>query len=450
VALDWSFSPTGDAVTGIVLTAAYVPVWLYFALMTECRERVERAVDGLRANCTINAPHRLQLQIALGAAMIYTMGLDESTREALAQSLEAAESLEEVDSQLRVLWALWAFHFYNGDFNQGKSVAERFSTIALRTTNAADALVGDRLVGVVAHFQGQQADARFHLERVLDFYVAPSDRRHAMWFHFDQRILARAMLARVLLLQGFLEQAANAAELSLLDAQATHHALTICNVIGFCVCPLALQTDNLAVADRALAMMADIVARHGMSFWRNFSKHLEGELHVRRGEFRRGVELLRIGLGTRHGAGGCRAKFLGTLAEGLAGLGQPAQALVTVDQALAVAEDGGQRWCVPELLRLKGELLLRETRDQSFLAAENCFHQAVEIAGRQGALYWELRSVISLAQLRMTQGRSDDAQQALAPVYDRFTEGFETSNLRTARRMLDFGSIGGQPELLSQ
>jgi predicted ATPase/DNA-binding winged helix-turn-helix (wHTH) protein len=437
VALDWSFSPTGDVITGVVLTAAYVPVWLYFALMTECRERAERAMKSLATNFSISALQRLQLQIALGVAMIYTMGLGESTREDLTQALETAETLGEVDAQLRALWALWALYFYRGDFNQAKSVAERFSSVTLQTADAADALVGDRFVGVAAHFQGQQSDARFHLERVLDLYIAPSDRRHARWFHFDQRVLARAMLARVLLLQGFPEQAADAAELSLSDAQSTHHALTVCNVLGLSVCPLALQTGNLVAADRALAMMADIASQHGMSFWAGFSKHLEGELHIRRGEFRKGVDLLRAGLGTRHGAGGFRTRFLGTLAEGLAGLGQSTEALGTIDQALAAAEEVGQRWYVPELLRLKGELLLREPRDQSFSRAENCFHRALEVAGQQGALYWELRSVISLAQLRMTQGRLDDARQALARVYDQFSEGFETSDLRAARKVLD-------------
>jgi predicted ATPase len=436
-ALDWSFSPTGDVVTGILLTAAYVPVWLYFAFMTECRERTERAMKSLTAHLGISARHRLQLQIALGVAMIYTMGLGESTREDLTQALETAETLGEVDAQLRALWALWALHFYRGDFSQAKIVAGQFSGVALKTGDAADALVGDRFIGVAAHFLGQQADARFHLERVLDLYIAPSDRRHARWFHFDQRVLARAMLARVLLLQGFPKQAADAVEMCLLDAQATRHALTVCNVLGLSVCPLALHTGNFIVADRALAMMADLVARHGMSFWGNFSKHLEGELHIRRGEFGKGVDLLRTGLGSRHGAGGCRAQFLGTLAEGLAGLGQSAEARVTVDQALAVAHNGGQHWYVPELLRLKGELLLGETRDQSVAAAEDCFHHALEIAGQQGALYWELRSVMSLAQLRMTQGRLDDARQGLVRVYDRFTEGCETSDLRAARKMLD-------------
>jgi predicted ATPase len=436
-ALDWSFSPTGDVVTGIVLTAAYVPVWLYFAFMTECRERTERAMKSLTANLGISVRHRLQLQIALGVAMIYTMGLGESTREDLTQALETAETLGEVDAQLRALWALWALHFYRGDFNQAKFVAGQFSAVAVKTGDAADALVGDRFIGVAAHFQGQQADARFHLERVLDLYIAPSDRRHARWFHFDQRVLARAMLARVLLLQGFPEQAADAAEMCLSDAQATRHALTVCNVLGLSVCPLALHTGNFIVADRALAMMTNIVAKHGMSFWGNFSKLLEGELHIRRGEFGKGVDLLRTGLGSGHGAGGCRAQFLGTLAEGLAGLGQSAEALVTVDQALAAAQDGGQHWYVPELLRLKGEVLLSDMSDQSVAAAEDCFRQALEIAGQQGALYWKLRSVMSLAQLRMTQGRLDDARQGLVRVYDRFTEGFETSDLRAARKMLD-------------
>ncbi|MDB6102121.1 MAG: transcriptional regulator, partial [Gammaproteobacteria bacterium] len=105
-------------------------------------------------------------------------------------------------------------------------------------------------------------------------------------------------------------------------------------------------------------------------------------------------------------------------------------------RALASADRGGERWFVAELLRTKGELLLRRDGDQSFSAAEGCFGEALEVAREQDALSWELRSALSFARLRFRQDRHDDARQLLAPVYSRFTEGFETPDLRSASVML--------------
>jgi len=88
-------------------------------------------------------------------------------------------------------------------------------------------------------------------------------------------------------------------------------------------------------------------------------------------------------------------------------------------------------------MRVKGELLLQDSGDRSAATADQYFRRAIKVARRQGALMWELRSAMSLAGLRVRQGRHDDARQILAPVYDRFTEGFETTDLRSARTMLE-------------
>ena len=82
-------------------------------------------------------------------------------------------------------------------------------------------------------------------------------------------------------------------------------------------------------------------------------------------------------------------------------------------------------------------MLLRGAGDEPLSAAEDCFHDALAAAREQGALFWELRSAMSLARLRVKQDRPNDARQILAPVYDRFTEGFETADLRSARSILD-------------
>jgi len=129
--------------------------------------------------------------------------------------------------------------------------------------------------------------------------------------------------------------------------------------------------------------------------------------------------------------------FLGVLAEGLAGAERFTEAFATIDEALAQADRSGQHWCIAELHRVKGELLLQEAGDQSIPAAEDCFQGALEIAQEQGALFWELRAALSLARWRIRQDRQEIARQILAPVYDRFTEGFETADLKQAKALLE-------------
>ncbi|MGA7866155.1 MAG: hypothetical protein WCA23_19560, partial [Stellaceae bacterium] len=141
-------------------------------------------------------------------------------------------------------------------------------------------------------------------------------------------------------------------------------------------------------------------------------------------------ELRKIGYVQRYPA------FLGTLAEGLARAGRRVEALSAVDEALALSERDEERWCVAELLRIKGELILSEGGPDAAEAAEDHFRQALDWARRQGALSWELRAATSLARLQRDQNRTKAAREILAPVYDRFTEGFETADLKAAKLLL--------------
>jgi predicted ATPase len=128
----------------------------------------------------------------------------------------------------------------------------------------------------------------------------------------------------------------------------------------------------------------------------------------------------------------------------LAGLSELTEALAQagrITDALALVEAGivhfAAGWLTPELLRVKGELLLLQGAPGAPAAAEDHFRQAHEWARRQGALSWELRAATSRARLLRDQGHPADAMSALQPVYDRFTEGFDTTDLITATRLLN-------------
>jgi predicted ATPase len=168
---------------------------------------------------------------------------------------------------------------------------------------------------------------------------------------------------------------------------------------------------------------------------------LKGKLLVERGEFAQGLPVLRDAFETcgRTGWRLSYAEFKGALALGLAGTGRLDEALVAVEDAVAADREGadGYVWYVPELLRIKGGVLLQQAADQSTLAAEDCFSQAAQMAREQGALFWELRVALSVARLRVSQGRHHEARAPLASVYDRFTEGFATADLQAARTLLE-------------
>jgi predicted ATPase len=109
--------------------------------------------------------------------------------------------------------------------------------------------------------------------------------------------------------------------------------------------------------------------------------------------------------------------------------------LATVTGLLADVESTGQRHHEPALYRLKGELVLDVTRDDT--AAEACFQQAIEVAARQGAKLPELQATLSMARLWRRRGHTSDAHAALEQIYPWFTEGLDTSDLQDARALLD-------------
>jgi predicted ATPase len=114
----------------------------------------------------------------------------------------------------------------------------------------------------------------------------------------------------------------------------------------------------------------------------------------------------------------------------------PAEALNLVEDALARVERLDERWFEVELNRLRGEALLMLSRERS-AEAEASFRKAIEVAQRQDAKWWELRATTSLARLWAERGERPNAYRLLAPVYGRFTEGFDTPALEAAKALLD-------------
>ncbi len=431
-ALDWSFSARGDATIGVALAVAAIPLWFELSLMDECRRRAEQALARLDEASVDRAQSEMRLLAALGTSL---QGRWEDLAPTWIRLGEIAESLGSTDFQIRALWGRWITSITRWD-NNALPIAQKLYNLAERSGDASDIAIGDRLLGTSLHWYGDQNAARLHFERMLASDVATARRSQRIRFQFDQRIAARTYLARTYCLQGLPDTAMSAARASVEEAQNLGHEMSLCQALGHAGCPVPLILGELATAKHYIDLQLKHAPREGFSVFNMAARSFLATLLIERGDLDKGVPMLRGVLDEIHQAKAniYNPSKMGTLAEGLGRSGQVAAGLVKVEQALVHSYDTDERWSVPELLRIKGEL----NRQQGDLAgAELCFESGLELAGRQGALWWELRISTSLAVMRRNQARSQEALDLLETVYGRFTEGFETPHLRSAQTLID-------------
>ncbi|MET3223310.1 putative Zn-dependent protease [Bradyrhizobium diazoefficiens] len=125
--------------------------------------------------------------------------------------------------------------------------------------------------------------------------------------------------------------------------------------------------------------------------------------------------------------------FATALAEGLVAQNQPDEALRTIDEAIAQIPEHGESFDMPEMLRVKGDIL---AGSGNAAGAENYFRKSLDLSRRQCALGWELRGAISLGRVWRHAGKAGDARDLLAPLLARYQEGLQTRDLVAARELL--------------
>lgn len=380
----------------------------------------------------------MQLHAALGLSLLYTKGNASETIAAWEDALAMAQHLDDTEYQLRALFGLWTCRVSIPECRAAFELAQRFFSLAAKQADSSDLPLGDRMIGVVLHYQGDQTGARFHIERMLDRYVAPVYRSRTIRFQVDQLVAARAFLARTLWLQGFADQAMRTARNNVDEARAIGHPLSLCYALE-AASAVALFAGDLTAAERSVATLLNAAEKHGFGAWHAWGGCFQGVLDVKRGEVVVGTRRLRTALDELRDArfAARYTQFLGALAEGLGLAAQIAEGLAAIEEALERSDRNEERWCIAELLRIKGELVLLEDASGAAAAAEDHFRQGLDWARRQGAWSWELRSATSLARLWQEQGQADEACELLAAVYSRFTQGFATPDLLTAKAVLD-------------
>jgi len=249
-ALDWSFSPDGGTDIGVALTAAAIPLWLHLSMLHECRTRVEHALAVLRLERREDARRELKMLTALAETSLLTTGPIDEIEVTWREALKIAEGLSDVEYQLRALWGLWAFRLSAGRFRSSLEAAQSFRHLVMTRPDQEDVLTGGRMVGLSEHFLGDQASARENFERILANFSPSGQRLRYVRFVYDQRVVARANLGRVLWLQGYPDQAARTADAAVEEGRAANHAITLCYALANTAFPIALWNGDLAAAER--------------------------------------------------------------------------------------------------------------------------------------------------------------------------------------------------------
>ncbi|CDX20561.1 Transcriptional regulator [Mesorhizobium sp. ORS 3324] len=433
-ALEWCFGPGGNTPLGIQLATAAAPVFLAMSLLTECHRWAAQAILALD-NGTHDGPDKMRLLAALGVSLMFTRGGQDAARVALNRSLAIAEERDDALDQLQVLGPLQMFHLRTGGFRTALSYAERCSIIAVTIADSVSTTLAHSLMGISLHLNGEHDRARTALEEALR-YGPRSEQTTTNYLGFDGRILAGAILARTLWLQGHPDRAAERALLTVKDAEALGQPLTLSIALVWAV-SVFVWVGDLDRAEEHINRLFSCAELHSLGPYLTVGRGFRGELAIRRGDPASGVRSLQRALQDLHAA---PYELLTTplsiaLVQGLAATGQFDDALALINERIRSVETNGDLCYMPELLRVKGNLV-RVTKPGADDEAELYLRRSLEMSRGHGARGWELRTAIDLAILLAARSQHESGRALLQPLFERFVEGTDTADLRSAARLL--------------
>ena len=354
----------------------------------------------------------------------------------MTRALELADELQDADYQLRVLHNLWIYHMRVGEVRTALALSHRAETSAASSANPVSSVTAESMRSIALVWTGEHESARRRLECLLQELTAGLRRQFIHRAGWDLFVVARYLLARILWIQGYPDRAMNALEESIEEARRLQHPQSVCSAFAFGGCALALRMGDLDKAERLAAELVGIAQRYGMEDFHAWGSAALVIIALQRGHGNPDPQQLRLAVQRWRASGWHIFLTSSDLAEASLKAGNGDEISAIIDADLDRAERDQMLSMVPELLRNKGELLLLQS-SPNFELAKECFLRALDRARAQGALSWELRATLSLTLLERSQGRPREAYQLLRAVYDHFTEGFDTPDLKRAKRLLD-------------
>jgi class 3 adenylate cyclase/predicted ATPase len=379
----------------------------------------------------------LALLIALGGPQIATRGYAAPEVHTIyARAREVCTELGGTPQLFPALFGSWMFYNVRGELPMARTLAEELLAIAESADDADLMVEACSAFGSVLFWLGEFTTAQRYLDRGIALYDAERHRAHARLFGIDPGVGCLSYAAWSLWMLGHVDRSLETSRRALKLASEINHPFSRARALNWAAVLHQFRREPEAVAQEA---QSAIDLSHELRFphWLTQSRILLGRVVADRGKSAEGIDHIRAGLAayTATGAALRRTYYLALLAEPLADVGRAEEGLSALSEAIAAAAENAERWWEPELHRLKGELMLRVAVPDAATAAV-CFQRALDMARDNGAKSLELRAAMGLGRL-WQQDRRPEARQLMEEIYGWFTEGFDTTDLKEAKALLD-------------
>lgn len=407
-------------------------------------EAIEHLTRGLEIVDSLpSTPERLaqklELQVLLGAPLLMTKGYASPEVERVyAQAWQLCRQLGDTPQRAPALFGLWVFYLVRADYHLATRLGEQLMAAAEQTQQPLALMEAHQVQGINQFYLGELTSAQTHLEQALARYN-PEQGLQISYSGADTGVACLCHLALTLWLLGYPDQAATKIEAALTLAEALGHLFSQVFALSFAAWLHQYRGEAALAQARAEAAVARSTEQ-GFGLLLPFSIIFRGWGLVRQGHGEEGLAELRRGIEAYLATGAQlgRLYFIALLAEVYGQTGQRETGLQLLNEAIRVAAEKGERFYEAELYRLRGELLLEQNQIDVDLA-EQSLQQALAIARRQGAVALELRAALHLSRRWAQQGQAEKGLRLLREVYDKFTEGFESPDLKQASLMLKGG-----------
>ena len=433
--------------TAAGLAEAAIPLWRTAGELSLKRMALTEAISHLNKGLELiialpgsvaRDGHELALRIPLGTAWQALRGwATPEVWNSLHPALALAKSLGRNDALLPILWGLTL-----NVVTQGR-IAEAFQWVkeTLETAKATGdpnlSITGHVLANTYYYFIGNPNEALYHHCEVLTLYDAERHGHLVKLLNHDPKTRTGAYASICTWMLGYPEQAVRLSHATDEHARSRAHPIDL----GFAL-RMAAELFDFRSEPREMRERADECERLGQDaslpvLWAIIARFARGVALIREGKAAEGIGPLEAGLKYWDASGGSShgVYLRAVLAEGMALSGDLDRAIELIAAQIAQIErpGWGERVYYAEILRLKGWMLSLKS---DLEGAERNYLASLDWAREQQAKSWELRTSTSLARLWQAQGKREEAYELLATIYGRFTEGFDTKDLKDAATLL--------------
>jgi len=402
-------------------------------LLTRAIEAVQRLPDTPE-----RSRQELALQVSLGAPVAATKSwAAPEVEQAYGRARSLCSSIGDAPELFPILWGIWAFNVLRARHNTARKLSQDLVGLARRSQDSGFMVEGHVAMGLTHAWRGEFEPALLHLDKGLEGYDPLRHRAHSFEYGQDPRMICLAHKSWVLWWLGYPDQALAASRDAISWAREVSHP----HSLAFATVYAAILHHFRGEYGTVLELMDEarrLSDEHAFGQWSVFANLFRGRDLVAQGNIRRGINRTERSLSAYRETGSEWGEpfFLTLLAETYTKgtekekrKGPP-----LLDRALALIDTTEERFYEAEVHRVRGEYAVMDGRYEE---AHNCFRRALDIASRENARSWQLRAATSLTELLRRENQKDDACKTLLPVYEWFSEGWDSKDLTKAKVLLD-------------